>query len=107
MGRASDRLLIEAKKIADQHQVPLIMHQSYDEKEVKISLDKYGKRPIEHFEDLGILGSNLSLIRMISVDEREIELIARSNVNVVHCPAASIKHGVGESHRGFIPEMLL
>jgi cytosine/adenosine deaminase-related metal-dependent hydrolase len=107
MGRASDRLLKEAKKIADQHQVPLFMHQSYDEKEVQISLEKYGKRPIEHFEDLGILGSNLSLIRMIRVDEREIELLARSNVNVIHCPAASIKHGVGVSHRGFIPEMLL
>jgi cytosine/adenosine deaminase-related metal-dependent hydrolase len=107
MGRASDRLLMEAKKIADQHKVPLIMHQSYDEKEVQISLEKYGKRPIEHFEELGILGSNLSLIRMIRVDEKEIELVARSKVNVIHCPAASIKHGVGVSHKGFIPEMLL
>jgi cytosine/adenosine deaminase-related metal-dependent hydrolase len=83
------------------------MHQSYDEKEVQISLEKYGKRPIEHFEELGILGSNLSLIRMIRVDEKEIELVARSKVNVIHCPAASIKHGVGVSHKGFIPEMLL
>lgn len=106
MGRASDELLVKAHNLAVQHGVQMIMHQSHDEKEVLDSLKMHGKRPIEHLADLGILGPNLTLVRMIQVNEREIELVAESGTCVVHCPAASVKHGVGVSRIGKVPEML-
>jgi len=106
MGRASNTLLKETKELADRHRVPMIMHQSYDEREVADSISKYGKRPIEHLADLGILGTNLVLVRMIQLDDEEIALTANSGTCVVHCPAASTKHGVGVSHIGHVPDML-
>jgi cytosine/adenosine deaminase-related metal-dependent hydrolase len=56
LGNASDRLLVEAKALADEYQVPMIMHQSWDENEVCESLEQHGRRPVEHLADLGILG---------------------------------------------------
>ncbi len=105
-GYASDRLLLEAKSLADQYGVPMIMHQSWDEGEVTQSLERYGKRPVEHLADLGILSPNLTLVHMIWVEEREIELVARSGACVVHCPAESARCAGGALRVGRFPEML-
>ena len=106
MGYASDRLLVEAKAIADKYQVPMIMHQSWGENEVTNHQKQYGNRPIEHLADLGVLGPNLTLVHMIQVDEREIELVSEAGASVVHCPAAAIKHAMGAIRIGRFPEML-
>ena len=105
-GKATDRLLVEAKALADEQDVPMIMHQSWGEVEVAESMQKHGKRPIEHLADLGILGPNLTLVHMIPVDDREIELVAQSGACVVHCPAAAAKHAMGVFRMGRFPEML-
>jgi len=106
MGRASDELLRQAKVLADENHVPLTMHQSHDDQEIVDSIQRYGRRPVEHLADIGILGPSLTLVRMILVDESEIDLVAESGGCVIHCPSASIKHGKGVSHIGHVPEML-
>ena len=107
MNTASDRLLVEAKALADRHRVPMIMHQSWSEEEVAEAQSRYGKRPVEHLADLGILAPNLTLIHMIHVDEREVELVAESGACVVHCPGAAIRRAMGAIRVGRFPEMLL
>ena len=106
MNTASDRLLVEAKGLADRHRVPMIMHQSWSEEEVAEIQSRYGKRPLEHLADLGILAPNLTLIHMIHVDEREVELVAESGACVVHCPGAAIRRAMGAIRVGRFPEML-
>ena len=106
MGIGSDRLLVEAKALADKGRVPIIFHQSWDEGEVEMSQTKYGNRPIEHLADLGILGPNLTLIHMIQLDSNEIDLVAQSASSVVHCPAASTRRAMGAIRVGRFPEML-
>lgn len=106
IGTASDRLLSEAKLLANRHDVPMIMHQSWEEEEVVRSEKRYGNRPVEHLAELGILGPRLTLIHMIHVNEREIELVAVSGASVVHCPAAAIRRAMGAVRVGRFPEML-
>ena len=105
-GRCSDRLLTEAKEMADALALPMVMHQSWGEEEVAESLALYGKRPVEHLGDLGILGPNLTLVHMIHLDEREVELVIESGAGVVHCPSASMRRGMGAIRKGRFPEML-
>lgn len=106
METASDQLLIESKSLADQLELPMLMHQSWDEEEVARALKEHGKRPIEHLADLGILGPNLTLVHMIHLDESEVNLIAETKTHIVHCPSASIRRAKGAFRVGQIVEML-
>ena len=106
MGLSSDRLLIEAKQLADEHGTPMIMHIAWDEREVSASLTTHGRRPVEHLADLGILGPNLTLVHVIHVTEEEIGLIASSGTRVVHCPNVSLRRAQGAMRVGRFPEML-
>ena len=43
---------------------------------------------------------------MIHVNDREVDLLAESGTNVVHCPAAGIKRAYGAARFAKFPEML-
>ena len=105
-GTASDRLLVEAKEIADGAGVGLNMHQSMVSEEVEDYVQRVGKRPIEHFEDLGILDKNVRLVHMIDVNEKEIALLKKYDVKVIHCPTTALKLGYGATKIGKFPEMI-
>ena len=107
MGRCSDRLLIEAARLADEHDLMMTMHQSFGPQDVEDYREHSGgKTAVEHFADLGILGRRLVLVHMIYTEEIEVRLLAESGTNVVHCPAASTRVGMGVSHVGRFPEMI-
>jgi 5-methylthioadenosine/S-adenosylhomocysteine deaminase len=106
MGMCSDRMLVEARKRAERHRVPMIMHQSWGDNEVQASLARDGRRPVEHLADLGILGPGLALVHMIHLNPREVDLVARAGATVVHCPAAAIRRAMGAIRLGLFPEML-
>ena len=104
--RCSDTLLRQAGSLAEEHGAPMIMHQSWDPEEIEISEALYGCRPIQHLADIGVLGENLTLVHMNHLDRAEVELIAESGTRVVHCPAASLRRGMGAIREGAFPEML-
>ena len=84
----------------------MIMHQSWDPEEIEISEALYGCRPIQHLADIGVLDENLTLVHMNHLDRAEVELVAESGARVVHCPAASLRRGMGAIREGAFPEML-
>ncbi|MBI2881366.1 MAG: amidohydrolase [Candidatus Tectomicrobia bacterium] len=102
----SDELLKGAKALADEMGVGVNMHQSTTEGEVEEFVRNKGKRPIEHFEDLGVLGPNLRLIHMVDVSNREIELLAKYDVKIVNCVTTGLNLGYGVTAIGRFPEML-
>ncbi len=104
--RCSDDLLVQAQALARKHGAPMIMHQSWDPEEVTISEALYGCRPIEHLADIGVLDENLTLVHMNHLSAREVDLVADSGTRVVHCPAASLRRGMGAIRVGSFPEML-
>ena len=107
MGKCSDRLLVEGKELADQYGVTMDMHQSFGPGDVAHYREHAGgKAAVEHLASLGILGSNLQLVHMIYTEEAEVQLLAETGTNVVHCPAASTRVGMGVSRVGRFPEML-
>ena len=105
MGRFTDRLVIEAKKMADRYGVVLKMHLSNAEAYVRGTKVRTGYRPVEHLEKLGVLDKNVVLVHMIAVTQKEVDILAKYGTKVVYCPSAAIKVGYALQY-GKFPEML-
>jgi 5-methylthioadenosine/S-adenosylhomocysteine deaminase len=103
---ATQDLLVAAKRLADQYQCGLTLHQSNDPPSVKAALEKHGKRPIEYLESIGVLGPNVLLAHLIGLDDNEVEAMARTQTKAVMVPTAALKMGRGTTSQGKLPEML-
>jgi cytosine/adenosine deaminase-related metal-dependent hydrolase len=88
-------LMIEVKDLADQYKVLYHTHASENQDETKIVQEKFGKRNIEYFEELGITKPNLCVAHCIWLDEHEKQLLQDNQVKVLHCPSANLKLGSG------------
>ena len=105
-GRSSDELLRRGLALAEQHDAPMIIHQHWGPDEGASSQAAYGRAPIEHLADIGLLGPRLTLVHMIHLTEGEARLIAETDTRIVHCPGASMRRGMGAIRAGRFPEML-
>lgn len=96
-------LLINLKKLADQHDALYITHLSETEEEVKGSFEQYGVSPVMHLENLGLLDNRVVAGHCVILTEKEMELLARRRVKVVHCPESNMKLASGIAP---VPQML-
>lgn len=106
MGKASDDLLVGARAIAREHGSQLSMHQSFGPQDTAAFRERSGADAVPHLEQLGLLGSDLTLVHMIHVTDEEVGLLAATGTSVVHCPGASVRTAMGVSRFGRFPEML-
>ena len=102
----SKELLQAAKRIADESGTRMTLHCANSPQSVQAHLDKYGRRPIEWLEDIGVLGPNVLLAHVVGLDDSELDCIARSDTRLVMCPTAAVKMGSGTSSQGRLPEMI-
>ena len=56
---------------------------------------KHGKRVVERFYDLGILGPRTIAAHCVHVDDREIDLLESTKTNVIHNPESNMGNAVG------------
>jgi cytosine/adenosine deaminase-related metal-dependent hydrolase len=94
-----------AKQLADEHGAGITAHMSPAKVDPDWYLANTGQRPVEHLAAIGVLGPNVSLTHMIHVDAAEVALMAETGANVIHCPGAALKGGLGSSAIGLFPEM--
>ncbi len=107
MGKATDDLVVGASAIAREHGLPLHMHQSFaDADTAEFAKRCDGLTTVAHLERLGVTGPDLTLVHMIRTDPQEVPILAATGTNVVHCPGASGRWGLGSSRTGQVPEML-
>ena len=106
MGLNSDALLREAALLAREREVPLIMHQSWSDSEVRESLRLHGVRPVMRLSELGVLGPNTTLVHAIQLDQEERLLVRETGTNLVHCPSASLRRAMGALRLGQFPELI-
>jgi 5-methylthioadenosine/S-adenosylhomocysteine deaminase len=99
----SPNLLKECRSLADRHGVPLITHLSETRSEVEIVMKKYGRRPVDHLENLGLLSSPLIACHCVWLTEEEMDLLARRKVRVVHNPESNMKLASGVAP---VPDLL-
>ena len=102
----SDDVWRAAKSLADEHGIRVSAHMSPRVSDPEWFLANYGRRPLEHLEDIGVLGSNVALTHLAAIDERELDILVKSGASAIHCAHAAFQGGFGLSQSGLFPEMI-
>jgi len=102
----SDDVWRAAKALADDHGLGVSAHMSPRPTDPEWFLASYGRRPLEHLADIGVLGANVSLTHLANIDRAELDILAASGTNAILCPHAALQGGFGISQIGLFPEML-
>lgn len=87
----SENALRWCSSFAEEHGLLIHLHVSETEKEVADSLEKFGMRPVNYLNSLGLLSPRLISCHTVWADDREIELLAQNRVRVVHNPVSNMK----------------
>jgi 5-methylthioadenosine/S-adenosylhomocysteine deaminase len=91
------------KRIADEADVPFMMHLAETKEEVSIIRTRYGLSPVHYLEKLGLLGGKSAAVHCVWLDEDEMDRLASSGTGVCHCPESNMKLASGIAR---IPELL-
>ncbi|MGW0584138.1 amidohydrolase, partial [Streptomyces sp. NPDC002920] len=71
------------------------IHAAENATEVATVEVRYGKRPVELLDSLGLLGPDVLLAHAVDLTGPEIAALARTGTAVAHCPVSNLKLGCG------------
>ncbi|HEY4278542.1 MAG TPA: amidohydrolase [Conexibacter sp.] len=103
---ASDELCVGAMELAERFDVGVVTHSNVDREDIEAHALRFGSRPIERFEALGILNRRFAGTHMAILSEREVELLQQRKASAIHCPSASMKGAYGAFTKGRYPELI-
>ncbi|MBU1292047.1 amidohydrolase [Patescibacteria group bacterium] len=86
---------VKVWELTKQYGLLLTTHMSETKAEVNFSIKKYKKRPVEVLSQASILDENVILAHCCWVNKKEINLLKKSNVSIVHCPVSNMKLASG------------
>lgn len=91
----SDGPLERVRVLADELDVPIHMHVHETSDEIQRAVAEQGTRPLERLRAMGLLSPRLLAVHMTHLTEDEIETVAATGVNVLHCPESNLKLASG------------
>jgi 5-methylthioadenosine/S-adenosylhomocysteine deaminase len=91
------------KDVAHRTGVTFQIHLAETREEIRIIRERYGKKPVQHLQDLDLLDPNTVAAHCIWLDDEELDLLAAGRVKVAHDPESNMKLGAGVAP---VPEML-
>jgi 5-methylthioadenosine/S-adenosylhomocysteine deaminase len=93
----------QAFALANERDVLFHAHVNEGTHEGVLCAERYGKRTLELYDELGVAGSRMMASQCVQLSEREREIIADRKVRVTHMPLSNCEVGGGIAP---IPEML-
>ncbi|HSO67374.1 MAG TPA: amidohydrolase, partial [Desulfatirhabdiaceae bacterium] len=99
----SPDLLKQANAIAVRNSVPMAIHVAETLSELETIQTRYGKKPFEHMESLGILGPHIVADHCVYLDDSEIDRIMDHGVRVITDPESNMKLASGVPR---VPDLL-
>jgi 5-methylthioadenosine/S-adenosylhomocysteine deaminase len=91
----SPDLLIRANAMSKRYEVPLIIHMAESASEIEEVRKKYGKKPFEHLESLGVLGPHVIADHCVQLDDAEIRRMVTHDVKAITMPESNMKLASG------------
>jgi 5-methylthioadenosine/S-adenosylhomocysteine deaminase len=91
----SDDPLKQIAMYSNELDLPVHMHIHETQFEVDEAVKNSGMRPLERLDQLGLLNPSLMAVHMTSLNEMELERLAETGVNIVHCPESNLKLASG------------
>lgn len=87
--------LKKAKKLSDELNCKLHMHLSESVFEPNWCKEKYNKKPVQIYDEIGYLGKNILASQVVQADDSEIETLAKNEVCAVTMPLSNCEVGGG------------
>lgn len=91
----SPELLVRLGEIAEQEGCIYHIHLSENLPEVITCKERYALRPVQHLENLGLLGPRTLAAHCVVLDDADINLLASRGVKVSHCLESNMKLASG------------
>ena len=91
----SRELMRDSAILAREHGVGLHSHLAENDDDVAYSLERFGETPAQYAERLGWVGPDVWHAHCVKLDERGIDLFARSGTGVAHCPCSNMRLASG------------
>ncbi len=91
----SDDPLRRIATYAEELDIPVHIHVHETADEVEQSLQKYGKRPLQRLDELGLVSPRLLAVHATQLLEEETALLANAGAHVLHCPQSNMKLASG------------
>jgi 5-methylthioadenosine/S-adenosylhomocysteine deaminase len=91
----SDAPLQRLRVLADELDIPIHMHVHETAAEVEEATARSGERPLARLDRLGLLSPAFLAVHMTHLTQAEIDRLAATGVNVVHCPESNLKLASG------------
>jgi cytosine/adenosine deaminase-related metal-dependent hydrolase len=106
VGTCSDELTIAAANLAKEADSLFVLHKATSEQEVKLELEAFGHRPVEHLYQIGALNEYVFMNHVTSLDLFEVPMIADTGARVGQNPSTALKLSKGTTQTGKWPELL-
>lgn len=91
----SQELMRESALLARSYGVRLHTHLAENDKDIAYGLEQFGMRPGDYIESVGWAGEDVWHAHCVKLDEREIDLFARTGTGVAHCPSSNMRLASG------------
>ena len=91
----SEESLCWTRDFAEKHELLVHIHLSETEEEVAECRKRYGMRPVEFLAEIGFLSSRTIACHCIHLSRKELELLKKHNVKIVHNPVSNMKLASG------------
>lgn len=87
--------LREIAALAQDRHLPVHIHLAESTEQVETSRRLHGKTPTAHLDDCGIFAGPAVVAHALYLDTDDVEILARRNVSVAHCPITYMKLAMG------------
>jgi 5-methylthioadenosine/S-adenosylhomocysteine deaminase len=91
----SDAPMSRVAMLAAELDAGIQIHVHETQREVDEALAKTGERPLARLQRLGILGPRTQCVHATALNDADIDMLARNNCHVVHCPESNMKLASG------------
>ncbi|MFO7275017.1 MAG: amidohydrolase [Bacillota bacterium] len=90
--------LLACAELADELGVGIHIHLSETREEVEEARRQWGKTPIRHVYDLGLMkGRHVVAAHCVHADDDDIAILAETGTGVCHCPVSNLKLASGRT----------
>ena len=88
-------LMKQSAKLAREYGVHLHTHLAETEDEEQFCLQKFGHRPVGYMQEVDWVGGDVWFAHAVWVNDEEIQVFAKHNCGVAHCPTSNMRLASG------------
>lgn len=90
-----DSALGRIAELSESFDMRVHMHVLESNWEISESLRQHGKPTLDRLNDVGLLNERFLAVHMTQLNGTDLESLAKTSVNVIHCPESNLKLGNG------------